>query len=132
MLLRGLVAGGRGGVEDSFQGPEMTMAPMAHDAFEALLSAQEGRSHPSQGYNPAYYLRCLTVIFCWAGFHQSFFCLGWDWGLGPTSSYANATCALAEAGRLAVSPMWEGGVVVSSVSHPSVRARGQLPDRGML
>jgi len=45
MLLRRLLAGGRGRVEDCFQGPEVAMA---HVAFEPLLGAQEGRSHPAQ------------------------------------------------------------------------------------
>ena len=34
MLLHRLLSGGRSGVEDSFQGPEITMA---HDAFVQLL-----------------------------------------------------------------------------------------------
>ena len=45
MLLRRLLAGGRSGVEDRFQSPEIAMP---HDAFESLLCSEEGRGHPSQ------------------------------------------------------------------------------------
>ena len=45
MLLRRLLAGGRSGVEDRFQGPEIAMT---HDSIASLLCSEEGRSHPAQ------------------------------------------------------------------------------------
>ena len=45
MLLRRLLAGGCGGVEDRLQSPEIAMS---HDAIESLLCSEEGRSHPAQ------------------------------------------------------------------------------------
>ena len=47
MLLRRLLAGGRRGVEDRFQGPEIAMA---HDLVETLLGSDERRGHPAQNH----------------------------------------------------------------------------------
>jgi len=47
MLLRHLLAGGRSGVEDRFQRPQVLVS---HDAVEALFSSEEGRSHPAQNH----------------------------------------------------------------------------------
>ena len=47
MLLRDLAAGGRSGVENCLQGPQVFVP---HDAFEAFLGPEEGRSHPTQDH----------------------------------------------------------------------------------
>ena len=47
MLLRDLLAGGRSGVEDRFQRPQVFVP---HDALEAFLCSEEGRSHPAQNH----------------------------------------------------------------------------------
>ena len=47
MLLRRLSAGGRRGVEDSFQGPEIAVA---HDFVEPFLGSDKRRGHPAQNH----------------------------------------------------------------------------------
>ena len=47
MLLRDLAAGGRSGVEDCLQRPEVFVP---HDTFEAFLGPEEGRSHTTQDH----------------------------------------------------------------------------------
>ena len=47
MLLRRLLAGGRRGIEDRFQGPEIAIA---HDLFEMLLGPEERRGHPAPNH----------------------------------------------------------------------------------
>ena len=47
MLLRDLLAGGRSGVEDGFQRPEVFVP---HDALEAFFGSEEGRGHAAQNH----------------------------------------------------------------------------------